>query len=121
MHSCISPLPVAVPLSFPASLAGQPGTTTAVAAGSGGVARPCLPRSAKAPAAPAPGALTRLTATSGFQRLLQQAARDARRLGATTGGQACLDEWGYASSDEDELREVLLGMAGKYEDPEGLE
>jgi hypothetical protein len=32
-----------------------------------------------------------------------------------------LDEWGYASSDEDELREVLLGMAGKYEDPEGLE
>jgi hypothetical protein len=75
---------------------------------------PVLVRSAKAPSVPAPGVFSRLTASSGFESQLQKAARDLQRLGGYGPGRACLEEWGYAASDVDELRENLLLMAGKY-------
>lgn len=80
----------------------------------GGVPNPYLPRSAKSPAVPAPGVFSRLTSTSAFEPLLQGAARDLQRLGVGAAGRACLGDWGYSSSDLQELQEGLLGMAGRY-------
>jgi hypothetical protein len=77
-------------------------------------ARPALPRSAKAGPQPAPAALSRLSASDGFQGVLRQAAQHVARLGGGAAGRACLAEWGYAGSDVDELREVLLESAARY-------
>jgi hypothetical protein len=57
---------------------------------------------------------SRLTATSGFESVLQGAARQLQRLGGSAAGRAALEEWGYSSSDVQELSENLLEMAGRY-------
>lgn len=118
VHACVSPMPLAAPLSFPRTLLPAPAATStqgaAVDAGASAAPHPYLPKSAKAPSIPAPGAFSRLTATSGFEPVLQGAARDLQRFGAYAAGRAALEEWGYSASDIQELRENLLDMAGKY-------
>jgi hypothetical protein len=76
---------------------------------------PYLLRSAKAPSVPAPGVLSRLTASSGFRGLLQGSARELHRASGFAAGRSALDEWGYSSGDVEELREGLLAAAGRYE------
>lgn len=124
VHSCLSPMPLAAPLSFPSYLLPAPrpsgrqsslqGPQQAGGLDAAAAVSPVLVRSAKSPCVPAPGVFSRLTASSGFEGQLQRAARDLQRLGGYGAGRACLEEWGYAASDVDELRENLLLMAGRY-------
>lgn len=113
VHTCISPMPLPAPLSFPRALLPAP-VAVAVGTAAAGAPSPYLQRSSKAPSVPAPGVLSRLTASSGFEPLLQGAARDLQRLSGYPAGRACFEEWGYSMSDLEELKESLLGMAGRY-------
>jgi len=106
-------MPLPAPLSFPRALLPAPVAVTAGTAAAGAPS-PYLQRSSKAPSVPAPGVLSRLTASSGFEPLLQGAARDLQRLSGYAAGRACMEEWGYSMSDMEELKESLLGMAGRY-------
>lgn len=124
-HSCISPMPVALPLSFPHWLGSAAATAAATAASSGssssaaGVRVPLLSRPGMAAAA-APGALSRLTATASFEGVLAGLSSSMRRLVPSGQGRACLDEWGYSVGDTEELQERLLQLAQRYDSDKGL-
>jgi hypothetical protein len=123
-HTCICPLPVAVPYSFPTQLSGQldaPGAAAAAAisssstsaAGNSQEGNPQVFRP-RAGWVAAPAALSQLAAASGFEQLLQGAAGSLQRLGSSAGGQGRLREWGFSSADVAELAERLQHLAGLY-------
>jgi hypothetical protein len=121
-HACISPMPMALPLSFPQWI----GNTSAAASNGGsssssaaGLPNPLLSRPGMAATA-APGALSRLTATASFEGVLAGLNSSVQRLVPSGLGRACLDEWGYSVGDTDELLERLMQLAGRYSSEDEL-
>ncbi|WIA17309.1 hypothetical protein OEZ85_014174 [Tetradesmus obliquus] len=123
-HSCISPMPVALPLSFPhwlgsAAAAAAAASSSGSSSGAAGVRIPMLSRPGM-DAVAAPGALSRLTATASFEGVLAGLSSSMRRLVPSGQGRACLDEWGYSVGDTQELQERLMELAQRYDSDDGL-
>lgn len=66
------------------------------------------------PARPAPGAMTRLTATFGFRDFLHVRMLKYQVISGSALGRSCLDQWGYSGSDAAELQESLQHMWDQY-------
>ncbi|KAF6256570.1 hypothetical protein COO60DRAFT_96392 [Scenedesmus sp. NREL 46B-D3] len=115
-HACISPVPMALPLSFPQWLGSSEeacgGSSSSSSAGAG-LPNLLLSRPGAAATA-APGALSRLTATASFEGVLAGLSISMQRLVLSGLGRACLEEWGYSVADADELQEQLMQLAGRY-------
>jgi hypothetical protein len=120
-HACISPMPLALPLSFPQWIGSSETATgdSSSSSSAAGLPTPLLSRPGMAATA-APGALSRLTATASFEGVLTGLSSSMQRLVPSGLGRVCLEEWGYSAGDTDELQEQLMQLAGRYTSDDDL-
>eukprot|EP00878_Enallax_costatus_P016283 GHUV01017080.1.p1 GENE.GHUV01017080.1~~GHUV01017080.1.p1 ORF type:complete len:410 (+),score=101.91 GHUV01017080.1:822-2051(+) len=97
-RACISPMPVALPVYFPAGLQEDHHQ----------------PRIGRREQWPAPAAMTGLAATAEFQGVLQGSRLRLQSLMQAPLGVSCLDQWGYSASDASELQESIQHLSDRY-------